>query len=189
MDDAGGAFFVGAWLVILGGLFGIVALIGFYDVLRSAGPVLILAPILGAVGLTLVTLSHLIPIAMAYELVPGYTDADAATRSSLAVTTDTLAILSLVVNYSGNLLGWGIAVPLFALAILEDVGRAEVARLAGPRRRCLRGLAEPDRPSVERHRRVDRNRVPRLLHLDGEHGYRAAPPAAVLEGLSPASAL
>ena len=56
---------------------------------------------------------------LAYELVPGYTDADAATRSSLAVTTDTLAILSLVVNYSGNLLGWGIAVPLFALAILK----------------------------------------------------------------------
>ena len=42
---------------------------GFYDTLRSAGPVMILAPILGAVGLTLVTVSHLIPIAMGYELV------------------------------------------------------------------------------------------------------------------------
>ena len=35
------------------------------------------------------------------------------------MTTDSLAILSLVVNYSGNLLGWGIAAPLFALAILK----------------------------------------------------------------------
>lgn len=119
VDDAGGIFFVGAWLAILGGLLGAVALIGFYDALRSAGPVLILAPILGVVGLTLVTISHLIPIAMAYELVPGYTDADAATRSSLEVTTDTLAILSLVINYTGNVLGWGVAVPLYAVAILK----------------------------------------------------------------------
>jgi hypothetical protein len=29
---------------------------------------MILAPVLGAVGLTLVTVSHLIPIAMGYEL-------------------------------------------------------------------------------------------------------------------------
>jgi hypothetical protein len=56
---------------LTGGLaLGIVALLGFYDTLRLAGPVMILAPILGAVGLTLVTVSHLIPIAMGYELVP-----------------------------------------------------------------------------------------------------------------------
>jgi hypothetical protein len=78
----------------------------------------VLAPILGAVGMTLVTISHLIPIAMAYELVQGYTEADAATRSSLAVTADTLASLSDVVNYTGNILVWGAAVPLFAVAAL-----------------------------------------------------------------------
>jgi hypothetical protein len=37
---------------------------------------MILAPIVGAVGLTLVTVSHPIPIAMGYEIVPAYTDAD-----------------------------------------------------------------------------------------------------------------
>jgi hypothetical protein len=37
---------------------------------------MILGLILGAVGLTLVTVSHLIPIAMAYELVPAYINAD-----------------------------------------------------------------------------------------------------------------
>jgi hypothetical protein len=37
---------------------------------------MILAPILGAVGLALVTVSHLIPIAMGYELVPAYINAD-----------------------------------------------------------------------------------------------------------------
>jgi hypothetical protein len=61
VDVAGGLFFVGAWLVILMGFLGIVALVGFYDTLRSAGRVMISAPILGAVGLTLVTVSQLIP--------------------------------------------------------------------------------------------------------------------------------
>jgi hypothetical protein len=54
VDRAGGLFFVRAWLVVLMGFLGIVPLVGFYDTLRSAGPVMILAPILGAVGLTLV---------------------------------------------------------------------------------------------------------------------------------------
>jgi hypothetical protein len=119
VDDAGGTFFAGAWLAVLGGVLGAVALVGFYSALRDAGPVLVLAPILGAVGLTLVTISHLIPIAMAYELVPGYTGADAATRSSLTVLTDTLASVSDVLNYTGDVLAWGVAVPLFAVAILK----------------------------------------------------------------------
>jgi hypothetical protein len=119
VDDAGGAFFVGAWLTILGGYLGLVAFVGFYFALREASPVIILAPILGAVGMTLVQISHLIPIAMAYELVPAYTDASAATQSSLAATTDTLAILALIANYTGNALGWGVVVPLYAFAILK----------------------------------------------------------------------
>ena len=61
VDGAGGLFFAGAWLAIIGGLFGLVALVGFYEALRHASPVMILAPVLGAVGLTLVTISHLIP--------------------------------------------------------------------------------------------------------------------------------
>lgn len=98
VDDAGGTFFVGAWLVIFGGVLGIPALIGFYNALRRVGPWLIFAPILSSVGLTLVTLSHLIPIAMAYELVPGYTSADAAAKTTLATTADTFAVLALAVN-------------------------------------------------------------------------------------------
>jgi hypothetical protein len=50
VDRAGGLFFIGAWLVVLVGFLGIVALVGFYDTLRVAGPVMIVAPILGAVG-------------------------------------------------------------------------------------------------------------------------------------------
>jgi hypothetical protein len=119
VDEAGGAFFAGAWLLILGGVLGIPALIGFYNALRRVGSWLILAPILSSVGLTLVTLSHLIPIAMAYELVPGYTAADATTKSSLATTADTFAVLALVVNYTGDVVLWGVVVPMYAIAVLK----------------------------------------------------------------------
>jgi hypothetical protein len=118
VNDAGGAFLVGAWLTIIGGYFGMVALIGFYNALRAAGRVLVLAPILGVVGLTLVTVSHLIPIAMAYELAPAYADASGASQASLATAEDTLAAISLVTNYAGNFLGWGVAIPMIAYAIL-----------------------------------------------------------------------
>jgi len=98
VDRAGGLFFVGAWLVVLVGFLGIVALVGFYDTLRVAGPVMILAPILGAVGLTLVTVSHLIPIAMGYELVPAYLAAGPGGQATLAATADTFAAVALVTN-------------------------------------------------------------------------------------------
>jgi hypothetical protein len=119
VDEAGGIFFLGAWLVILGGVLGIVALIGFYNALRQVASWFILAPILSSVGLNLVTLSHLIPIAMAYELVPGYTAANAATKTSLATTADTFAVLALVVNYTGDVVLWGVVVPMYAVAVLK----------------------------------------------------------------------
>jgi hypothetical protein len=112
VDDASGAFFFGAWLVIVGGVLGLVGLIGFYDALRRAGDWLILAPILGAFGLTLVTISHLLPIAMAYELVPDFHPSDAN-------TFDTLTSLALVTNYTGDIVLWGVVVPMYALAILK----------------------------------------------------------------------
>ena len=118
VDGAGAVFFIGAWLVILMGFLGIIALVGFYDTLRVAGPVMILAPILGAVGLTLVTISHLIPIAMSYELVPAYTAADPAGQAALGEAADTFAAFALVTNAAGNFLGWGVVVPLYSVAIL-----------------------------------------------------------------------
>ena len=119
VNDAGGAFIVGAWLTILGGYFWMVALVGFYDALRAAGRWLVLAPIAGVSGLTLVTLSHLIPIAMAYELAPAYADANGATQASVAITADALASVCLVTNYAGNFLGWSVAIPMIAYAILK----------------------------------------------------------------------
>lgn len=102
VDDAGGLFVVGAWLVVFGGLIGLIALIGFYDALRSAGQIMVIAPIAAVVGLTLVTISHAIPIAIAYELVPDYVYATGATKESLGSTLDVLASICLITNYVGN---------------------------------------------------------------------------------------
>ena len=99
--------------MIAGGVLGLVGLIGFYDYLRRAGDWLVLAPVLGAFGLTLVTISHLLPIAIAYELVPDF-------RAALdAHTFDTLASLARVLNYTGDVVLWGVVVPMYALAILK----------------------------------------------------------------------
>ena len=117
VDSAGGLFLVGAGLIILMGFLGIVAYLGFYDMLRHAGPVMV--PVLGSVGLTLVTVSHLIPIAMAYELVAAYTGSGPLAHVSLAATADTLASAALVTSTAGNFLGWGVATPLVAIAILS----------------------------------------------------------------------
>lgn len=119
VDSAGNLFVAGAWIVVFAGIFGLFALVGFYDALKDAGPVMIVAPIAGAVGLTLVTISHVIPITMVYELVPAYTEGDAATRASVALDMNTLTSLSHLTNYVGNALGWGLAVPLYAVAILK----------------------------------------------------------------------
>jgi hypothetical protein len=112
VQDAGDWFVAGAWIAGLAGLVGIVALVGFYDVLKHAGAVMIIAPIAGAVGLTLVTVSHVIPIAMAQELAPSYTPENAD-------VFDTFASACLLLNYFGNVFNWAVATPLYAVAILK----------------------------------------------------------------------
>jgi hypothetical protein len=118
-NDAGSTFVAGAAIVVFAGLFGLAAFVGFYDALRDAGPVLILAPIAGIAGMVLVTISHATPIAMAVDLAPRYLDATGAERASLAVTTDTLARFCLLMNYFGDVLVWGVTTPLFAFAVLK----------------------------------------------------------------------
>jgi hypothetical protein len=119
VDDAGDWFVAGAAIVVFAGMFGLVSFLGFYDALKDAGPALIIAPVAGAAGLVLVTISHATPIALATEFVPKYAAADEATRATLAVTFDTLAEFCLLMNYFGDILVWGVTTPLFAIAILK----------------------------------------------------------------------
>jgi hypothetical protein len=101
-DRAG--FEVGTSLVIAAGLLGMVAFVAMFDALRETGTVLIVAPVLGIVGLLFVTLSHAVPIALA----AGEPVAD----------FDTAAAAAHVLNAIGNGLTWGAAVPLYALGML-----------------------------------------------------------------------
>lgn len=112
-----GAFAAGGWLLILMGYLAAVAFVGFYFELRQAGPVLILAPVLGIAGMVLVQVSHLIPIAMAYEMAPAYV-ARGADRATLGAVSDTFAATALVINAAGDALVWGVTVPMFAWAVL-----------------------------------------------------------------------
>jgi len=119
VDEAGGQFFVGGWLVVVGGLFALVALLGFYEPLRPAHKLVILGPILAVVGFVFVTISHALPLALAYEFVPGYVDANGPTQAALRVDFDTWAITCLVFNYIGDALVWGVVVPVYAWASLR----------------------------------------------------------------------
>jgi len=119
VDDAGGLFFAGGWLIVTGGIFALLGLIGFYEALRRAHPLLILGPILAVVGFVFVTISHAIPLVLGYEFVPGYVDAGPVTQASLRVDFDTWAVACLVFNYIGDALVWGVVVPLYAWASLR----------------------------------------------------------------------
>ena len=99
---------------------------------------MIIAPIAGAVGLTLVTASHVIPIAMAQELAPSYTPENAD-------VFDTFAAACLLLNYFGNVFNWAVATPLYAVAILTT-GRAALGGVPRVDRGRLRRLARSLRP-------------------------------------------
>jgi hypothetical protein len=118
VNDAGDWFVAGAAVVVFAGLVGLVAFLGFYDALREAGPLTVVAPVAGAVGLGLVTISHATPIALAVQFAPDFAEADAATKVSLATGFDTWAQFCLLMNYFGDVLVWGVTVPIFAFAIL-----------------------------------------------------------------------
>jgi hypothetical protein len=118
VDDRTG-FAIGTGMVVLGGILLAVALIGFYDVLRDAGPTMILAPVLGIFGLVLVTISHSLPIVLAEEFAPDFTRAGPVARTTLQTTGDMMAGTALATNYVGDLMIWAVAVPLFGLAAIR----------------------------------------------------------------------
>ena len=68
VSSGGDTFAAGGWLVVVGGILAVVAFVGFYLVLASRGRRLTVAMAMAIVALTLVTISHLIPLAMSGHL-------------------------------------------------------------------------------------------------------------------------
>jgi hypothetical protein len=174
VQDAGNLFTAAA-AVVFAGLFGLVAFVGFYEALRHAGPIMIIAPIAGVAGMVLVTISHATPIAMANELAPGYADATGAARAALVVTIDALASFSMLMNYFGDILVWGVTTPLFAIAVLKTSAVPRWIGWVGLVSAVFAGWLGLLSPGVEHRRERQHNRIPRVLHLHGLHGSRAPP--------------
>ena len=81
------------------------------------------------------------------ELVPAYLAADAGGQATLAATADTLAAIALVTNAAGNFLGFGVVVPLYAVAILTTRALPRWIGRLGPRR-CARWMAGTAQPGI-----------------------------------------
>ena len=131
--------------------------------------------ILGAVGLTLVTISHLIPIAMGYELVPAYIAADPAGQATLAATADTFAAIALVTNAAGNFLGFGVVVPLYAVAIHTTGALPRWIGWLGLLVGALAGWLGLLSPASSIISGISSIGFHRLLRFHAEHRHRAAP--------------
>jgi hypothetical protein len=76
-------------------------------------------------------------MAMGYQLVPAYLAAEPGGQATLAATADTFAAIALVTNAAGNFLGFGVVVPLYAVAIL-NTSSAALDRMAWSARRGIR---------------------------------------------------
>jgi hypothetical protein len=118
-NDAGELFVAGAWIVVAAGLIGIVALVGLYDVLKSAGSYMIFAPALAIAGLTLVTISHFVPITIAQEVTPAFVAGGPAVKAAAHLDAQNLTSVSHLANYFGDVLLWGVVTPLYAFAMLR----------------------------------------------------------------------
>ncbi len=114
-----GRFTAGGWLLVLMGFLAMVAFVGIQQALPGRNESLVLAPVLGLVGMTLVQASHLIPIAMASHLAPAFAAATGPARTNLATLSDTLAAVAQLLNTAGNAVVWGVTVPMLAWTILR----------------------------------------------------------------------
>jgi hypothetical protein len=170
VDDAGGPFFVGAWFVILGGFLALFALIGFWEALRDAGRLLILAPILAVVGFTLVQISHLIPIAMAYETRARLRRRDGRDEGLERVDGGHVRGVGTCAELRGRHRSLGRGRPDVRLRGAEDARRWAVDRLARLRRSVLRRVARRAGSGLGRDRRHHVHRLRWLLRLDGGMG-------------------
>lgn len=107
------------WLVIACLLFELAAVVGFFYVLRRAGPLTWIGLAAWLTGLQLVLFEHVVVLGVDATLMPKYLAASEATRPALEVVASTLNSVRLVAAKIGNGLIVGVAVPILALASLK----------------------------------------------------------------------
>jgi len=100
-----GDIVTGHWFDVLGGLLLIPAALGFYQALRQAGPLPLIAVVAFLTGVIFLFFHEFIRLGIAYELAPGITDALSQTGWLAAGVGSALFFL--------------IGVPLFSFAILR----------------------------------------------------------------------
>ncbi len=106
------------WLVIVSLMFETVAVIGFFYVLRSVGPLTWLGFAAWLTGLQLVIFEHVVVLGVDASLMPQYLNASESSRPAIEVLASTLNRVRLTAATVGNTLILGVAVPIFAVAAL-----------------------------------------------------------------------
>jgi len=117
--DHWGVFLTVDWLIILALIFETAAVVGFFYVLRVAGPFTWLGLAAWLTGLQLVMLEHIFVLGIDSALMPLYLEASSAVRPALDVLASTLNRTKLLAALVGNTLALGVGVPVFALAVLR----------------------------------------------------------------------
>lgn len=107
------------WLVIACLVFEMVAVVGFFYVLRRVGPLTWLGLAAWLTGLQLVMFEHVVVLGIDAAFMPNFLAATDSAKPALEVLASTLNRIRLIAATIGNSLILGVGVPIFALATLS----------------------------------------------------------------------
>ena len=113
------AFLAVDWLVVFGLVFELAAAVGFFWVLRKAGPLTWFGLAAWVTGLILVMVEHILVISIDQAVMPGYVEATEAVKPVWEAITTTISRIRYVFADVGNTLDWGVGLPIFAFASLR----------------------------------------------------------------------
>jgi len=109
----------GYWVFVPGFLLLIPIFLGFYQVLRERGGLLLVALAMSAVGVTLLIVSQIISLGIVLQLAPGYAEAGVSDRPALEVMAKALLETTVWADSIGLFLSLGIGVVLVSIGVLR----------------------------------------------------------------------
>ncbi len=109
------------WFGILGSLFTIPAILGYYQILRKEGPIQWIPAAIIYHGVVLLTLAYIIPLVISHFIAPVYVStADAALIASMQVLTHTLRVIEDFFIIIGTILTLTTGISILALIDLKQ---------------------------------------------------------------------